>query len=71
MSNDEHSTASPALACDGLVGLGKRAQRRNTLLILARNLWYLKLDGIVPDNDWTMNEIDKLLRRAGATRDDL
>lgn len=31
-----------------MVGLGKREQRRRTLLLLARNFWHLMLDGYAP-----------------------
>jgi len=49
----------------------KREQRRASLLMMARNAWYHVMDGHMPHDAWHMREIDNLLRRAKATRDDL
>ena len=62
---------SASLRCGGLVRLNKRAQRRKSLLMMARLAWYQVMDGHMPHDAWHMREIDNLLRRAGATRDDL
>ena len=48
-----------------------RETRRASLLRWARLMWHDIMDGTVPHDAWHMNEIDKLLKRAKATREDL
>lgn len=49
----------------------EQTKRQETMLRIARNIWHLQIDCALPCDKTARKEIDRLLRLAKATRDDL